>query len=128
MIRRPPRSTRTDTLFPYTTLCRSANHEPEGCRGLTPGYWKTHPDKSGDYFLVGPCNPISSDQWSTCDDYSVPTEFELTEYLTELKKDPSKNWHEIKEVENYLTMLENYPNLESPPFGTSFAQIGRAHV
>src|SRR3546814_11537565 len=24
MIRRPPRSTRTDTLFPFTTLCRSA--------------------------------------------------------------------------------------------------------
>src|SRR3546814_15624474 len=23
MIRRPPRSPRTDTLFPYTTLCRS---------------------------------------------------------------------------------------------------------
>src|SRR3546814_11246483 len=28
MIRRPPRSTRTDTLFPYTTLFRSADaHE-----------------------------------------------------------------------------------------------------
>src|SRR3546814_1988542 len=26
MIRRPPRSTRTDTLFPYTTLFRSADH------------------------------------------------------------------------------------------------------
>src|SRR3546814_20113125 len=26
MIRRPPRSTRTDTLFPYTTLFRSAQH------------------------------------------------------------------------------------------------------
>src|SRR3546814_10606303 len=25
MIRRPPRTTRTDTLFPYTTLFRSAN-------------------------------------------------------------------------------------------------------
>src|SRR3546814_3218486 len=25
MIRRPPRSTRTDTLFPYPTLCRSAD-------------------------------------------------------------------------------------------------------
>src|SRR3546814_9396625 len=25
MIRRPPRSTRTDTLFPYTTLFRSAD-------------------------------------------------------------------------------------------------------
>src|SRR3546814_6793495 len=27
MIRRPPRSTRTDTLFPYTTLFRSPNRE-----------------------------------------------------------------------------------------------------
>src|SRR3546814_3882170 len=27
MIRRPPRSPRTDTLFPYTTLCRSV-HRP----------------------------------------------------------------------------------------------------
>src|SRR3546814_17884812 len=31
MIRRPPRSTRTDTLFPYTTLFRSRAH-----RRLTP--------------------------------------------------------------------------------------------
>src|SRR3546814_16397358 len=35
MIRRPPRSTRTDTLFPYTTLYRSNEHgypgtEPDG--------------------------------------------------------------------------------------------------
>src|SRR3546814_12957145 len=28
MIRRPPRSTRTDTLFPYTTLFRSAQRHP----------------------------------------------------------------------------------------------------
>src|SRR3546814_13430956 len=26
MVRRPPRSTRTDTLFPYTTLFRSGRH------------------------------------------------------------------------------------------------------
>src|SRR3546814_18566496 len=41
MLRRPPRSTRTDTLFPYTTLCRSDRHrdaagpdqrEAGGCR------------------------------------------------------------------------------------------------
>src|SRR3546814_15519606 len=31
MIRRPPRSTRTDTLFPYTTLFRST--EPPQARG-----------------------------------------------------------------------------------------------
>src|SRR3546814_9169919 len=30
MIRRPPRSTRTDTLFPYTTLFRSHVHAPAG--------------------------------------------------------------------------------------------------
>src|SRR3546814_7417336 len=29
MIRRPPRSTRTDTLFPYTTLFRSLPDNPE---------------------------------------------------------------------------------------------------
>src|SRR3546814_2765718 len=27
LIRRPPRSTRTDTLFPYTTLCRSRDSD-----------------------------------------------------------------------------------------------------
>src|SRR3546814_6077574 len=32
MIRRPPRSTRTDTLFPYTTLFRSAGRSmAEAC-------------------------------------------------------------------------------------------------
>src|SRR3546814_14194261 len=30
MIRRPPRSTRTDTLFPYTTLFRSLLRPPRG--------------------------------------------------------------------------------------------------
>src|SRR3546814_1837089 len=30
MLRRPPRSTRTDTLFPYTTLFRSGRHQPGG--------------------------------------------------------------------------------------------------
>src|SRR3546814_4069426 len=30
MIRRPPRSTRTDTLFPYTTLFRSVAHSVLG--------------------------------------------------------------------------------------------------
>src|SRR3546814_5721787 len=31
MIRRPPRSTRTDTLFPYTTLFRSHDTADGGC-------------------------------------------------------------------------------------------------
>src|SRR3546814_19776381 len=37
MIRRPPRSTRTDTLFPYTTLFRSliGNEAPRATRTCT---------------------------------------------------------------------------------------------
>src|SRR3546814_6368123 len=34
MIRRPPRSTRTDTLFPYTTLFRSPGHGGGGAMSL----------------------------------------------------------------------------------------------
>src|SRR3546814_14679737 len=36
MIRRPPRSTRTDTLFPYTTLFRSPAAPAPGPRGRSP--------------------------------------------------------------------------------------------
>src|SRR3546814_19588253 len=43
MIRRPPRSTRTDTLFPYTTLFRSvtavAQNGAEGLAGGRPTGW-----------------------------------------------------------------------------------------
>src|SRR3546814_6997468 len=42
MIRRPPRSTRTDTLFPYTTLCRSG----VDANGLA--Y-----DRTGDTIIIG---------------------------------------------------------------------------
>src|SRR3546814_8858563 len=35
MIRRPPRSTRTDTLFPYTTRFRSRSRSPAGRRCRT---------------------------------------------------------------------------------------------
>src|SRR3546814_8488873 len=40
MIRRPPRSTRTDTLFPYTTLFRS--HEARAAAG------SSRPDRGSD--------------------------------------------------------------------------------
>src|SRR3546814_2085638 len=36
MIRRPPRSTRTDTLFPYTTLFRSAIRRRSGALPVLP--------------------------------------------------------------------------------------------
>src|SRR3546814_7266558 len=39
MIRRPPRSTRTDTLFPYTTLVRSTASTPTAGRRTTASTW-----------------------------------------------------------------------------------------
>src|SRR3546814_5155710 len=42
MIRRPPRSTRTDTLFPYTTLFRSAQLEQRR-------HPRDHEDAGGDH-------------------------------------------------------------------------------
>src|SRR3546814_9554025 len=50
MVRRPPRSTRTDTLFPYTTLFRSSDIElrrdvesdGEIRRGNSQLYWSGH--------------------------------------------------------------------------------------
>src|SRR3546814_7659130 len=43
MIRRPPRSTRTDTLFPYTTLFRSTHHY-NNSQYLANSLTKAHPN------------------------------------------------------------------------------------
>src|SRR3546814_1683903 len=45
MIRRPPRSTRTDTLFPYTTLFRSTFEART---------------RGPDHLLAAECSPLSS--------------------------------------------------------------------
>src|SRR3546814_2890897 len=44
MIRRPPRSTRTDTLFPYTTLFRS-RRSCRRCRSPCRWAHRRHPDR-----------------------------------------------------------------------------------
>src|SRR3546814_9973407 len=56
MIRRPPRSTRTDTLFPYTTLFRSAFAARillarAAVRSLDIQYYIWHGDRSGTLLL-----------------------------------------------------------------------------
>src|SRR3546814_14308971 len=44
MIRRPPRSTRTDTLFPYTTLFRSRVGAAALAGAVEVGSWRCRPD------------------------------------------------------------------------------------
>src|SRR3546814_4531521 len=76
MIRRPPRSTRTDTLFPYTTLFRSHGGVRRGFLGGRSAVWRPrdpdgletafalpigesfdggrqHPDRPGRFGMVG---------------------------------------------------------------------------
>src|SRR3546814_17281088 len=43
MIRRPPRSTRTDTLFPYTTLFRSSSSEKSAVSLMSSARWRNEP-------------------------------------------------------------------------------------
>src|SRR3546814_13642447 len=66
MIRRPPRSTRTDTLFPYTTLFRSSlGHEPQNNQkravpGSCPGRQRRGPGPdSAAALLARRCGPFA---------------------------------------------------------------------
>src|SRR3546814_7969751 len=52
MIRRPPRSTRTDTLFPYTTLFRSVSAVP--FHMWTPDVYEGAPTPVTAFFAVAP--------------------------------------------------------------------------
>src|SRR3546814_4073141 len=52
-IRRPPRSTRTDTLFPYTTLFRSCGQRRRGNAGLLPARDRPQADGGARRALTG---------------------------------------------------------------------------
>src|SRR3546814_17268153 len=58
MIRRPPRSTRTDTLFPYTTLFRSGQE-----------VWLFEGEKDADRAVAdgkcGTTSPMGAGKWRT---------------------------------------------------------------
>src|SRR3546814_19325266 len=86
MIRRPPRSTRTDTLFPYTTLFRSAVAYAQKGRRLTilqgplindrPKRLQCHPRKSCSVFALRKGLDVNRRQRRFCaefDDFSHVT-------------------------------------------------------
>src|SRR3546814_8463606 len=57
MIRRPPRSTRTDTLFPYTTLFRS--HEQKRTGDIEDPATPSFPSANAGYKASDACRRIS---------------------------------------------------------------------
>src|SRR3546814_2280405 len=79
MIRRPPRSTRTDTLFPYTTLFRSHGRADRN---------RTCPSApTGRNAAAAPC-PASSPapRWSTCRrGWKAPSQGRSEEHTSELQ-------------------------------------------
>src|SRR3546814_18946174 len=78
MIRRPPRSTRTDTLFPYTTLFRSLGRYEKKIFGQCPRPGFHQPTCSGDQpaaktfeWLVG--EPMRHISWQERTSMLFPT-------------------------------------------------------
>src|SRR3546814_14730944 len=59
MIRRPPRSTRTDTLFPYTTLFRSRGNSWEADAFMYHPDLIRHPDNCPALVLNADYTPLS---------------------------------------------------------------------
>src|SRR3546814_17555982 len=123
MFRRPPRSTRTDTLFPYTTLFRSNRHE----NGTGP-------------FMIVDRQPDVKTTLKRFDGYwnkSVPTN--VTEITFQPISQESTRVAALISGEMDLVMpvpvqdwprLENEPNVQvlNEPEARAVFKIGRAHV
>src|SRR3546814_1171755 len=76
MIRRPPRSTRTDTLFPYTTLFRSVYNGATSLPVLVEALARLHVPGGLEIFLVNDNSPDNS--LDVCRDLCQRNEVALT--------------------------------------------------
>src|SRR3546814_19154103 len=95
---RPPRFTRTDTLFPYTTLCRSPHRAPERLRGIR------------GKLAVQRCR-----QLSTCNKVSVASLHQIAATAGHVDKLPREKPHDQR-------------CRDRPPALDEGGKIGRAHV
>src|SRR3546814_13169022 len=72
MLRRPPTSTRTDTLFPYTTLFRSALAlsgcaSGGGAPNLPPASFVSTQEGPGEEYVIGPLDDLTIFVWRNPD-------------------------------------------------------------
>src|SRR3546814_14842431 len=106
MIRRPPRSTRTDTLFPYTTLFRSSL--PKG-----DGVWT-------DVSLVNAPGP---------DSYPIAS-FSYLLLNKELSTNPNLDQAKAKALVDFISwaITDGQKQAESLDYVPLPDEIGRAHV
>src|SRR3546814_2711189 len=88
MIRRPPRATRTDTLFPYTTLFRSVRHRRDA--GSTGSL--RHSRLRGLHVIV-PAQRFDARQklWAFCTEFAIPILVKLlVDHLAEIAEFPER--------------------------------------
>src|SRR3546814_1261176 len=116
MVRRPPRSTRTDTLFPYTTLFRSDHVALRRGRQLI----RSYAEKPG-LFAVSRIDAVSGEE--------IVLAFNTSNapLSVNVAVDPAKN--------RYMSLHGDCPAataapgqlaINLPPLG--YMKIGRAHV
>src|SRR3546814_2282825 len=114
MIRRPPRSTRTDTLFPYTTLFRSINRPCEvGIEGRRGWSWEQDERLSAEWLetlstamanytrqRVDPTSPICSTSLPSGERVQIvaPPACDLGRYSITIRK-PSTRTFGLDELE-----------------------------
>src|SRR3546814_1127990 len=104
MIRRPPRSTRTDTLFPYTTLFRSTLPRlPEDHRKIVGGH--------GDRFFEGEA-----------------VAFRQCRHIAEVADAPGRVLHPQRPVEGLVARRGVAAVAAERAIEIEHSEIGRAHV
>src|SRR3546814_21143728 len=121
MIRRPPRSTRTDTLFPYTTLFRS--QPVDATVRLVDGKPKVIPGKPGVDYDQKDINEAFLALVSKESDrqVKVPSKVVKPEFTTA----DAKKLDIVEEVSSFSTF---YPHADYRNVNLGRAEIGRAHV
>src|SRR3546814_12881801 len=103
MIRRPPRSTRTDTLFPYTTLFRSA-------------YWngREAADTAYDRTLLASARTIAAGLSQR--DGSLSADVPYVALDTFAYDSAGRIYYQVNDIHQKL--ISGYENLPGPPPGT----------
>src|SRR3546814_9501838 len=118
MIRRPPRSTRTDTLFPYTTLFRSPDcPNPDTLYVPVPGHRSTmcpyhrtiHTNRAGTLRVTADC--------------AAPADIVAAKWFI---LPPAMEYYYKPRHSNYYELPPFAPGCTDGSQGT--VKIGRAHV
>src|SRR3546814_8578245 len=106
MIRRPPRSTRTDTLFPYTTLFRSFRRS-RSCKVRSTGPAPCSAKRSGSLSMSATSRRRSTRSEEHTSELQSLMRISYAVFC--LKKKKNKNIYQISQItqEQLLTMHEN---------------------